>query len=56
LIKVEPALLEMMKEKEVLIERLPKRMTSLSGECEICGNYSDNLREKDSAIVCEDCR
>lgn len=56
LIRIEPALLEMMKEKEVLIGKLSKKESSLSGECEICGNYSDNLRIKDSAMVCEDCR
>jgi len=57
LVKAEPALLDMMKEKGNL-EHIPptEKELLLSGECEECGNYSENLRLVSGRYLCEDCR
>lgn len=56
ILKIEPALLE------VLLERMKlggKRFSVPQiqyAECEICGNYSDDIEERDGAYVCSKCR
>jgi CBS domain-containing protein len=57
LVKAEPALLELMKEKGNL-EHIPstEKELLLSGECEECGNYSENLRLVSGRYLCDDCR
>lgn len=57
LIRIEPALHEMMKEKVSLSMFRPnEKATLISGECETCGNFSQYLREVNSRFICEDCR
>jgi CBS domain-containing protein len=57
LVKAEPALLELVKEKGNLEHILPsEKELLLSGECEECGNYSENLRLVNGQFLCEDCR
>lgn len=57
LVKAEPGLLELMKEKGNLEHLLPSdKEPLLSGECEECGNYSENLRLVNGRYLCEDCR
>lgn len=55
--RIEPALLALMREKGAL-ERIPpkEREVAISGECELCGNYSDYLRNVNGRFLCEDCR
>lgn len=55
--RVNPAMLEMMKEKGNL-ERVPvqERDVAISGECEECGNFSTYLRNMEGRYLCEDCR
>ncbi len=50
---IEPALLEIMKEKEAIPTL--KEEVAYEGICENCGNYSENLRYKNGMYVCEDC-
>lgn len=57
IMRIEPALHEMMKEKGSLSVFTPReKKTLISGECEICGNFSEYLREVNGKLVCEDCR
>ena len=57
LVKAEPALLELMKEKGNLEHILPsEKEVLLSGNCEECRNYSENLRLVEGKYLCEDCR
>lgn len=57
LVKAEPALLELMKEKGNLEHISPaEKELLLSGECEECGNYSENLRLVNGRYLCDDCR
>lgn len=56
ILSVTPELIEIIQERarisagEEAEERLP-----LTGYCDICGAWSDNLREVDGAFLCEDC-
>ncbi|MBS7632936.1 CBS domain-containing protein [Candidatus Bathyarchaeota archaeon] len=58
---VMPELLEIIQEKALLerenrVEEEEKEATSLSGHCERCGGWSDNLQEVDGELLCEECR
>lgn len=57
-VKMQPALLELTRQRRGVLEIGLKmgRETAISGECEICGNYSEYLRNVDGQLVCEDCR
>jgi CBS domain-containing protein len=57
LVRIEPALLELMKERGSL-EMVPttEKAVSIAGECENCSNYSVFLRNIDGRLLCEDCR
>jgi CBS domain-containing protein len=57
--KVEPAMLEMARQKEAaFFDPLPKEgfRLSITGECETCGNYSEYLKDVKGRLICEDCR
>lgn len=57
-LKIEPALFENLVEKFELREeeRKPtKQAREKEGVCNICGNYSGNLNEKDGVLVCDEC-
>ena len=57
LVAVQPSLIALMKEKGSLETLTPsEKETTLAGECERCGNYSEFLRFKDGIFLCEDCR
>jgi len=51
---IEPALLEIIREKEE-VPAIAKK-ASLSGYCEECGNYSENLKLVNGKYLCEECR
>ena len=53
--RIEPALIEIVREKAALEPKLAKDDSMLSGICESCENYSDNLRKKDDEYLCEEC-
>ena len=57
IIRIEPALSEIIKFRTE-IENPPyfPEEQSLSGECELCGEYSDDLRFVDGKYLCENCR
>ncbi|MCW1306397.1 MAG: CBS domain-containing protein, partial [Candidatus Nanoarchaeia archaeon] len=59
ILKFAPSLIYILTEKMKL--RGPKNLSSKSreyrytGACEICGNFSENLREKRGMLICEFC-
>jgi CBS domain-containing protein len=57
MVKIEPALIELMVEKGS-IEKVgtEHKGIGISGHCENCKNYSDNLRFVEFRYLCEDCR
>jgi predicted transcriptional regulator len=57
LVKAEPGLLDLMREKENLEHVSPsEKELMISGECDECKNYSENLRLVEGRFLCEDCR
>jgi len=58
LIRVEPALIEMAREKEVLdsMERNERKQLRATGICERCEIHSNDLREFQGEMLCRDCR
>ncbi|MBS7647106.1 MAG: CBS domain-containing protein [Candidatus Bathyarchaeia archaeon] len=66
ILAVMPELIETMQEKaliegENMAQTIPEEETSeeeasLSGYCDRCGGWSDNLKDVDGAYLCEDCR
>ena len=57
LVKAEPALLDLVKEKELIEKVVPSgKELMISGECSSCGNYSESLRLTGGQFLCEDCR
>jgi len=57
MIRAEPGLLELVKERGNL-EHIPPagKEALISGECENCGNYSEDLKIVEGQLLCEDCR
>lgn len=53
IIRISPGLYDILRER-TRIEHTPLS-ESFSGECEMCGNYSDTLRRSDGRLVCEEC-
>lgn len=58
IVGIEPALHLLIREKSQwsIGEASAKEMGTISGECEVCENYSENLRSVDGRLLCEDCR
>jgi CBS domain-containing protein len=57
LVKTEPALLDLVREKELIEKTVSsEKELMISGECGSCGNYSENLRLVTGQFLCEDCR
>jgi CBS domain-containing protein len=58
IVGIEPALHLLIREKSKLNmgEASARDIGSISGECEMCENYSDGLRSVDGRLLCEDCR
>lgn len=57
LIGVSPALYDIMFERASLEERpYFEKGAVATGECEACGNFSENLQWIDDKFMCEDCR
>ncbi len=61
ILSVMPELLETIQEKAI-IERehmaqvATEEGASLTGYCDRCGGWSDNLKERNGEFICEDCR
>jgi len=58
ILKIEPQLFDLMAEKIELREeeRKPiKRVKEQDGVCNLCGNYSEDLTEKEGVLVCGEC-
>ncbi|MFH1125772.1 MAG: CBS domain-containing protein [Candidatus Altiarchaeota archaeon] len=58
IVKIEPELHTLIWEKRQwnIDEVSAKEMGNITGECEACENYSENLRGIDGRLLCEDCR
>jgi len=60
IIKVSPEADEIIKEYIKIrlgeYEAEAGRAETLEGICELCGNYSDNLKEVNGRLLCEECR
>ncbi|MDB4303477.1 CBS domain-containing protein [Desulfosarcina sp.] len=57
-LKIEPQLFEILVEKIKLREEARKpinKINSQEGICELCGNYAENLEDKDGSLVCSKC-
>lgn len=56
ILKIEPALFNILLEK-MKIGQPAKFVREINfGECEICGNYSDDIEEKNGEYMCKECR
>ncbi|UCC91459.1 MAG: CBS domain-containing protein [Candidatus Aenigmatarchaeota archaeon] len=57
IILVAPELIEILSEKlKAGIERVARPEQTISGLCEKCGEYSDDLRNTEGRWLCQDCR
>ena len=57
-LKIEPQLFEILVEKIKLREEARKPINKINtseGICELCGNYTEELIEKDGSMVCKKC-
>jgi len=58
ILKIEPQLFELIKDKFELEEEkgIPlSRVVPAEGICQSCGKYSENVKEIDGTVVCENC-
>ncbi|RLI93333.1 MAG: hypothetical protein DRO89_00325 [Candidatus Altiarchaeales archaeon] len=56
LVRVEPALHLLIREHSQWdIADIASPTTTISGICEVCGNYSEDLRSLNGRLVCEEC-
>lgn len=56
LVKVEPAMHLLISEHSKWdIADIPSPAGTIGGICEVCENYSENLRNVDGRLLCEDC-
>lgn len=58
ILKIEPQLFELMVDRIELREEERKpihRKSENEGMCNLCGEYTTELKEKDGVMVCEDC-
>jgi len=58
IVKIEPTLHLLIREKSSwsIGDASATEKGTISGECETCENYSENLRSIDGRLICEDCR
>jgi signal-transduction protein with cAMP-binding, CBS, and nucleotidyltransferase domain len=61
ILSVMPELLETIQEHAIIegenmAEEATEESTPLAGYCDRCGGWSDDLKEVDGEILCEDCR
>ncbi len=56
IVKVSPSAYDLIFEKaKIETSPLLEEEIGMSGECEECGNYSENLRNVNGTLVCEEC-
>jgi CBS domain-containing protein len=56
LVRIEPALHILIKEHSKWdIADIPGLVGTISGNCEVCGEYSDNLMNLEGRLLCEEC-
>ncbi len=57
LVRVEPALIEMAREKQAVTNRPEiEKEVEVTGKCEECGNISNHLRRMEGKLLCPECR
>ena len=57
IVDITPALIDVMAEKSQIapVERRAKESAPLSGYCDRCGSWADELKPHDGQFVCDDC-
>ena len=57
IVDITPALIDVMAEKSQIapVERRPKEAAPLSGYCDRCGSWADELKSHDGQFLCDDC-
>ncbi len=56
IVRIAPSVFDLIFEKaKIETGTLLEEEIGMSGECEECSNYSDNLRNVNGALVCEEC-
>jgi CBS domain-containing protein len=56
LVRIEPALHILIKEHSKWdIADIPSLVGTISGNCEVCGEYSENLTNLEGRLVCDEC-
>jgi CBS domain-containing protein len=57
IVDITPALIDVMAEKSQIspVERRPKEAQPLSGYCDRCGSWAEELKAHDGQFVCDDC-
>lgn len=55
-IRVAPALVEILTERASMVEEPPPVKEGLAGYCDSCGEWSENLAQIDGQMLCEECR
>jgi CBS domain-containing protein len=57
IVDITPALIDVMAEKSQIapVTRRPKEAAPLSGYCDRCGSWEDELKSHDGQFVCDDC-
>lgn len=53
IVRISPGLYEIIREKTELENSNPSEF--MSGNCEICGNYSETLKKSGGKLACEEC-
>lgn len=56
IVDITPALIEVMAEKsQIAPMRPPKETTALSGYCDRCGSWAEELKSHDGQFLCDEC-
>jgi CBS domain-containing protein len=57
IVDITPALIDVMAEKSQIapVEKIKKESTPLSGYCDRCGSWADELKPRDGQFFCDDC-
>jgi CBS domain-containing protein len=57
IVDITPALIDVMAEKSQIapVQRVVKESAPLSGNCDRCGSWADELKSQDGQFLCDDC-
>ena len=55
ILRITPALIDIATEKSLIGTVSERERTALTGYCDQCGDWSENLRQNDGKFLCDDC-